>query len=610
MWKRLLTTVLFLLVALIVSVAPVQAAEGDGGNPIDPTGNSYGIFSEELDAYRAATEFCESPSLECLVKNTTRFVAMEWVYDIMGEAAPPKKSDSFPSTLDSLPSSSTVSFSTGSGAVNGLTRAIVGMYAYPPAQTSRYVADVMKTAGVQPAYAQGLGFASLDPILDLWKKFRNISYYFFIIIFIVIGFMIMFRQKIGGQAAITAQQAIPSIIISLILVTFSYAIAGFLIDLMYLSMFMIVGLFSDLTKSGAIGADIISMNIFQLGGNLLGSIIGLYKDGQVTNLINVLIDSLANVNDSVQGIISFIGGLTLAVVLGIAVVIGIFRLFFELLKSYASIIIGVVTAPIFLMLGAIPGKNAFMPWFKNLVGNLAAFPAVLLVVVLFYEFTEAGKKTGSSVQTGGFMPPFLVGNGASGVAGPLLGFALLLALPELVKKIKTSLGANDGIGGEIAGWAGGRMKNAWSGKMPLGMNAKNIVNTGARIAAAPVAIGLGGALGAGVGAIRARRKGEDVSEGAKSGMAWGTGLSAGAMASPLILKGVSAVEKLGAKGENVLRGTAAVSAALNRLGLMNTQKRGTSKDAIKEDSTKIKGEQPPESAAQRDGTVPDDLGAE
>jgi len=362
MWKRVLTTVLFLLVALSVSVTPVQAAEGDGGNPIDPTGNSYGIFSEELDAYRAATEFCESPSLECLVKNTTRFVAMEWVYDIMGEAAPPKKSDSFPATLDSLPSSSTVALSSSGGAVNGLTRAIVGMYAYPPAQTQRYVADVMKTAGVQPAYAQGLGFASLDPVLNLWKKFRNISYYFFIIIFIVIGFMIMFRQKIGGQAAITAQQAIPSIIVSLILVTFSYAIAGFLIDLMYLSMFMIIGLFSNLSSSGAINSNIIGMNIFELGANLLGALGGFYDDGEITNLITVMINSMGGVSNSISEVVTILGGLTLALVLAIAIVIAIFRLFFELLKSYASIIIGVVTAPVFLMVVKMPLCLGLKTW--------------------------------------------------------------------------------------------------------------------------------------------------------------------------------------------------------------------------------------------------------
>ena len=55
--------------------------------------------------------------------------------------------------------------------------------------------------------------------------------------------MIMFRSKVG-QAAITVQQAIPSILIALLAVTFSYAIAGFLIDLMYLMMYMLAGLFA------------------------------------------------------------------------------------------------------------------------------------------------------------------------------------------------------------------------------------------------------------------------------------------------------------------------------------------------------------------------------
>jgi hypothetical protein len=41
--------------------------------------------------------------------------------------------------------------------------------------------------------------------------------------------MIMFRTKVG-QAAITAQQAIPNVVIAMLAVTFSYAIAGLMID--------------------------------------------------------------------------------------------------------------------------------------------------------------------------------------------------------------------------------------------------------------------------------------------------------------------------------------------------------------------------------------------
>ena len=437
MFKRVLATVLFLLV---LSVRPATAQY------------TYKISDEEKTAYTAAVENCDSPSLECLVKNTTRFVAMEWVNDIIGQG--PKKTDDLEPVTDADAASQLAS---RTGMVGNMTKLIVGMYAYPPARTERFVVDVIHSTGVEPAYAQGLGFAALDPVLDLWKKFRNVAYFFFIFLFIIIGFMIMFRSKIGGQAAITAQQAIPSILISLILVTFSYAISGFLIDLMYLSMFMIVGIFGEITTSSGAASNLISMNIFSLGGELLKSV----KDslGQTTDIINLLIKSMIGTENALTGIVSIISGLTLSLVLAVAIVIALFRLFFELLKSYATIVVNVVTAPIILMFGAIPGKNVFSGWIMSMIGNLAAFPAVLLVIVLFYEFTEAGSG-GVTVKTGGFMPPFLVGSGNSSVASALLGFALLLALPDVVKKIKDKLGAKAGLGEEIAGWAGKNMKGA------------------------------------------------------------------------------------------------------------------------------------------------------
>ena len=72
----------------------------------------------------------------------------------------------------------------------------------------------------------------------------------------------MFRQKVG-QTAITAQQTIPQIIMSLVLVTFSYAIAGFMIDLMYVLMVLIVGVFSSYFPQ-----DIFGYNILELAGKL------------------------------------------------------------------------------------------------------------------------------------------------------------------------------------------------------------------------------------------------------------------------------------------------------------------------------------------------------
>lgn len=486
MLRRVLLAMCLSFCLLLSQASGVVRAQGASPTPrplaTSPTQldspYSFQIYQDEVDAYREAIGDCSSPSLECLVRNTTRFVAIEWVYEILGPTNSPSTGETPTGTPDAPntpnPDGSSID---RPGAISSLSNLMAGMYAYPPALSSRYVADVMDNAGlVPPAYAQGLGFASLDPILSLWKTFRNLAYFFFIAVLIFIGIMIMLRQKISAQASVTAQQALPGIIISLILVTFSYAIAGLLIDVMYVSMFLIVGLFNTIApNAAATGTEVISYNIFNLTGMLFK---GAAWDGfqQNTNLVTGVIRGIAPAgNDSnVAGFLGFLGGLTLSIVLAVAVLIGMVKLFFELLKSYASIIMGVVFAPVYLMMGAIPGKNAFTPWIKNMIGNLAAFPTVLLFVIIFQIFTDSI----SSSNQGGFMPPFLIGNGQSGVAGFIIGLAILLALPDIVKEVKKKAGAAEGgFGWMIAGAAGKNLRQAEVG-IPLATAAPGFVAGG------------------------------------------------------------------------------------------------------------------------------------
>lgn len=65
----------------------------------------------------------------------------------------------------------------------------------------------------------------------LWGQSRNLAYVFFVLAMIVIGFMIMFRNKIGGQLLVSVGNSIPQLVICLVLVTFSFAIAGLMLDL-------------------------------------------------------------------------------------------------------------------------------------------------------------------------------------------------------------------------------------------------------------------------------------------------------------------------------------------------------------------------------------------
>ena len=92
---------------------------------------------------------------------------------------------------------------------------------------------------------KGIGFDGLTPVLQIWKAFRNLTYLFFVILFVILGLGIMFRLNIDARTVMTMQNQIPKIIIALVLITFSYAIAGFLIDMMYLSIFLVVQIFAS-----------------------------------------------------------------------------------------------------------------------------------------------------------------------------------------------------------------------------------------------------------------------------------------------------------------------------------------------------------------------------
>ena len=55
-----------------------------------------------------------------------------------------------------------------SGALPAMGSFVATLYRVKPADTQSYVADILQGVGIiQPAYAQGLGFSSLRPILGL-----------------------------------------------------------------------------------------------------------------------------------------------------------------------------------------------------------------------------------------------------------------------------------------------------------------------------------------------------------------------------------------------------------------------------------------------------------
>lgn len=126
------------------------------------------------------------------------------------------------------------------GAIGAMGNMITMLYT-PPLHTSDYFQNLAQNFGItKRAFAQqtGTGFDGLKPLQGLWTAFRNIVYLVFVIVFVVIGLAIMLRIKIDPRTVMTIQNQIPKIIVGILLVTFSYAISGFLIDMMYTTIYI------------------------------------------------------------------------------------------------------------------------------------------------------------------------------------------------------------------------------------------------------------------------------------------------------------------------------------------------------------------------------------
>ncbi len=197
------------------------------------------------------------------------------------------------------------------GGVLGFLTQGIGMMYVPPVHAGDYISYLNQNFGVaKPSYAQGTGFTSLNPLVPIWSIFRNLTYLFAVIVFVIIGLAIMLRVRIDPRTVMSIQNQIPKIIIALILITFSFAIIGFLIDLMYISMYLIFSLFSGLASPNFSPA--------QIGGKtIVDAANGLGAFGIVNNVAVAgkdTINLLFGVNPSHTGLLG--GGISIIDALG------------------------------------------------------------------------------------------------------------------------------------------------------------------------------------------------------------------------------------------------------------------------------------------------------
>ena len=322
------------------------------------------------------------------------------------------------------------------GAVQGVSRMIAFTF-NQPASVDTYVADLMQNMRIaQPAYAQGIGFSALQPVLGLWKLFRNIAYLFFVFIFLIIGFAIMFRQSLGGQTAVTIQQALPRIIVALLAVSFSYAIAGLMVDLMWIVMYFLITMFQSqglIDAPSLTGYSILNKNIFQVFIEVINNGFASNAGTVIGDFVTTMLSGAGSVNDALASGAGWLAGILGSLILFFAIIFAMFRTFFGLIKVYFEIILSIIFAPVILMMGAING-NAFGNWLKSLVANLAVFPVLLVFILIGYMLVnfDTGNSLPQQLQSSGFIPPFVPGRSTANDIGLVGGIAAIMLLPEVI----------------------------------------------------------------------------------------------------------------------------------------------------------------------------------
>jgi hypothetical protein len=232
--------------------------------------------------------------------------------------------------------------------------------------------------------ASGYALLGNSGITEFWNYSRNIAYVLFVVILMAAGFMIMFRNKVGGQMAVTVYNTIPNVILGLILVTFSFAIVGVILNISGLLTLLAHGILNVDPGSGFYVGDI-------------GSIWGIFIKGTDWR---VTADA-AGVGTIIVAIAAGISGLPVLGVLAlvlliIAIIIFGFYIFaflkvwWMLFKTYLSILIDTVAGPVILAASVFPGNSKMMVgWFNRIIRNALVFPAVFFIINASLKLTTS-----------------------------------------------------------------------------------------------------------------------------------------------------------------------------------------------------------------------------
>ncbi|MFZ5424405.1 MAG: hypothetical protein ACOZAO_01270 [Patescibacteria group bacterium] len=261
-----------------------------------------------------------------------------------------------------------------------------------------------------------------DFILQLWQVFRNVAYGILAIVMIVIGVMIMVRKKISPQVIVTVQNALPRVVLGVLLITFSYPIGATGAALIWPLRTVVDGIMNDLGAGFAVseagfGAIVMLIITAVIAGMFFGGPIGVMAIGLSAVSLTIMV-----------------------------MLIWIIILLIALMKTitvYVRILMMIVFAPVQFAIGTVPGNEKMIKdWFKLLAARIVAIPAMYFMISLagfiINQSLNAGFDPAAS-PAGSELLAWLEASGQTAVIMlfvPFLSIYLLITAVGMPKKIE------------------------------------------------------------------------------------------------------------------------------------------------------------------------------
>ncbi len=286
-----------------------------------------------------------------------------------------------------------------------------------------------------------------DAVSQLWILMMSIASVGFVLMLIVAGFMIMFRNKIGGQVVVTVGMAIKNAVIAFIASVFSFAFGGFFFNISKLLLFFLAKFFvsrfgnvygseADLVYPNSIGS---ITKQFILGGSNITNGMGA---NAIKAIVKGMLGGFGNTGGGAMGMVKGYIGSVISGVLGALALIAIglfiffisFKILWKLINVYLQMILQTILAPLIFMFAALPGRqNMIGDWFKKMFVYALTIPAMFLLlnfayVLMYMDFTGGGSFEMISGGTFGSNTGTSIID-AIGV-GRLIGFVILMMVPK------------------------------------------------------------------------------------------------------------------------------------------------------------------------------------